>query len=274
MLPSCSAARQVSSLALLPLLRLCSLMDMDPIAVALLVGLLAAALFLFARGGGSGGGAPEPEPEPTSKEPEWKIKKAQKEAAKKAAAAEREAAREKAKAERDAAERATANEKAAAAAQAKAKADAAAAAAADAGGGAAVDTSNDGLLSALGEVGFEQALVSDVEGREIQTNAALQQTIDQSYGSIDKKHDITQMVRIFRNKQPSTKLAGVVYVLQEKDKSVGGTVLMLVRSPRLGIPRTQPGSTWASHRPRTHPATMHSLTPCTCRARTPNRRRG
>ncbi len=41
------------------------------------------------------------------------------------------------------------------------------------------------------------------------------------------------MVRIFRNKQPSTKLAGVVYVLQEKDKSVGGTVLMLVRRPRL-----------------------------------------
>ena len=106
-----------------------------------------------------------------------------------------------------------------------------------------MDTSNDGLLSALGEVGFEQALVSDVEGREIQTNAALQQTIDQSYGSIDKKHDITQMVRIFRNKQPSTKLAGVVYVLQEKDKSVGGTVLMLVRSPRL------PPLAWASHRP-------------------------
>ena len=216
---------------------------MDPIAVALLVGLIAAALFLFARGGSSGG-APEPEPEPEpAAEPEWKAKKAQKAAAKKAAAAEREAAREKAKAERDAAERAAAGEKAAAAAQAKAKADAAAAAAADAGGGAAVDTSNDGLLSALGEVGFEQALVSDVEGREIQTNAALQQTIDQSYGSIDKKHDITQMVRIFRNKQPSTKLAGVVYVLQEKDKSVGGTVLMLVRSPRL------PPLAWASHRP-------------------------
>lgn len=54
------------------------------------------------------------------------------------------------------------------------------------------------------------------------------QRIDQSYGSIDVKHDVTQMVRVFRSKQPSAKLAGVVYVLQgERDKSIGGTVLML-----------------------------------------------
>lgn len=54
------------------------------------------------------------------------------------------------------------------------------------------------------------------------------QRIDQSYGSIDVKHDITQMVRVFRSKQPSAKLAGVAYVLQgERDKSVGGTILML-----------------------------------------------
>ena len=47
------------------------------------------------------------------------------------------------------------------------------------------------------------------------------------------KHDITQMVRVFRSKQPSTKLAGVVYVLVgERDKSVGGTVLMLGKDTR------------------------------------------
>ena len=36
------------------------------------------------------------------------------------------------------------------------------------------------------------------------------------------------MARVFRSKQPSTKLAGVVYVLQgQRDKSIGGTILML-----------------------------------------------
>ena len=35
------------------------------------------------------------------------------------------------------------------------------------------------------------------------------QLVEQSYGAIEVKHEITKMVRIFRSKQPSTKLAGI-----------------------------------------------------------------
>ena len=37
-----------------------------------------------------------------------------------------------------------------------------------------LDTSNEGVLSALEEAGFDDALVSDVEGREVCPNDALQ----------------------------------------------------------------------------------------------------
>jgi hypothetical protein len=54
------------------------------------------------------------------------------------------------------------------------------------------------------------------------------QLVEQSYGAIEVKHEITKMVRIFRSKQPSTKLAGITFVLQgERDKSVAGTIFML-----------------------------------------------
>ena len=72
-----------------------------------------------------------------------------------------------------------------------------------------------------------RCVLTSVTTDKLQT-ACHQQRIDQSYGSVDVKHDISQMLRVFRSKQPSATLAGVVYVLQgERDKSVGGTILML-----------------------------------------------
>lgn len=159
------------------------------------IGLIGIVLFfLFQPAGAAAPAAPEPEPaeaDAAAPDPK-KAKQAEKQAAKAKASAERADARAKADAEKATAE-ASAEENQAAAAAAEKFLEEAAAAEAASSGGSALDTSDDGLLGLLKQAGYDQVLVSYDDGKRIIRNDILQAAEEQSYGSMDLVHDITQV---------------------------------------------------------------------------------
>ena len=154
----------------------------ETIPVAVVGGLLAVFLFLSfdirrMLTSSESKQRPEDNPGPEADQRDSTRTKAAQQAAAKAKASEERAARQQEAAQKAAAQKVVADKIAtemAAQEAARAAAAAAAAAATPAPAKLALDTSNDGVLSALMCGGFDDALVSDVEGRQIHCNDTLQ----------------------------------------------------------------------------------------------------
>lgn len=75
-------------------------------------------------------------------------------------------------------------------------------------------------------------MAGTADGKGVQTGGVVYDELQTGYGGFDIVHEMTQLVRVFRSKNPSTRFGGKTYQLGERQKEVPGTVLMSGKDPK------------------------------------------